>query len=44
MSDNDKNYATMKLMSELAKGENSGQENGWITADEVERRLELSIL
>ena len=43
MREYEKTQATIKLMSELAKGENSGRENGWLTADEVERRLGLSL-
>lgn len=27
--------ATLELMSELAKGRNSGEENGWLTSDDV---------
>ena len=43
MREYEKTQATMKLMSELAKGENSGREKGWLTADEVEScRLSLT--
>jgi len=31
--------ATLKLMSELEKGELSAKEKGWISADEVEREF-----
>lgn len=27
--------ATLELMSELAKGRNSGEEKGWLTSDDV---------
>jgi prevent-host-death family protein len=39
MRDYEKTAATLKLMGELAKGEKSGRENGWIPAAEVEKRL-----
>lgn len=32
----EKTQATIKLMSELAKGEKSGKEHGYLTLDEVE--------
>ncbi len=32
--------AKIRLMSELAKGEKSGRENGWLSVEEVERNLE----
>ena len=35
----EKTQATLKLMSELSKGEKSGREKGWLTADEVEAGL-----
>lgn len=34
----EKQQATMKLLAELAKGEQSAQENGWFTAAEVRER------
>ena len=34
--------AVIKLMNELAKGEQSGNEHGWIGLDEAERRLGLT--
>lgn len=34
--------ATIKLMSELAKGEKSGKENGWLTIDEVTTNLGIA--
>ena len=39
----EKNQATIKLMSELAKGEKSAKQKGWLSADEVEKSLGLSI-
>lgn len=33
--------ATLKLLSELAKGEKSVREKGWLTAEEVEKELGL---
>ena len=35
----EKTQATLKLMSELAKGEKAGQEKGWRTIEEVEAAL-----
>ena len=39
MEEYEKTQATIKLMAELAKGEKSGRENGWLTIEEVEQRL-----
>ena len=39
MAEYEKTQATIKLMAELAKGEKSGKENGWLTIDEVEANL-----
>jgi prevent-host-death family protein len=39
MQDYEKTQATLKLMSELAKGEKSGKEQGWLSIDEVEVSL-----
>ncbi len=33
--------ATLKLLSELAKGEKSAREKGWLTAEKVEKELGL---
>ncbi len=33
--------ATLKLLSELAKGEKSTREKGWLTEEEVEKELGL---
>jgi prevent-host-death family protein len=35
----EKTVATLKLMDEIAKGRRSGEENGWIPAEEVEKLL-----
>ncbi len=37
----EKQRATLKLLSELAKGEQSAKEHGWLTEEEVERELGL---
>jgi prevent-host-death family protein len=37
----EKTQATLKLMSELAKGEKSGREQGWLTPEKVEASLEI---
>ena len=39
--DYDKMKATLTLMSELEKGERSAREEGWLSADEVEKALGL---
>lgn len=39
MEEYEKTQATIKLMAELARGEKSGRENGWLTIDEVEANL-----
>ena len=31
--------ATIKLLSELSLGEKSGEDRGWVSIDEVERKL-----
>jgi len=41
MQEYEKTQATLKLMAELSKGEKSGREEGWLTADEAEARLGL---
>jgi len=41
MKDYDKMKATLTLMSELEKGERSAREEGWLSADEVEKSLGL---
>ena len=39
MREYEKTQATLRLMSELAKGERSGREKGWLTPEEVEASL-----
>ena len=39
----EKTQATLKLLSELAKGEKSGLENGWLNEDEVETYLGIAV-
>ena len=39
MREYEETQATIKLMSELAKGERSGMELGWLSPDEVEADL-----
>jgi prevent-host-death family protein len=39
ITDYEKTQATLKLMSELAKGERSGHEKGWLSIEEVEQSL-----
>lgn len=35
----EKTQATVKLLSELAKGERTGREQGWISLEEAEKEL-----
>lgn len=42
MEEYSKIQATLKLMAELAKGEKSSRENGWLTIEEVEQRLGIT--
>jgi prevent-host-death family protein len=39
IEDYEKTRAAMKLMAELAKGEKSGREEGWLTTEELEASL-----
>lgn len=39
MREYEKTQAILKLVAELSKGERSGREKGWLTADEVEAGL-----
>ncbi len=32
-------HATLRLMNELAKGQKSGEEKGWLTLEAVEKKL-----
>jgi len=41
IEDYERTQATLKLMSQLAAGEKSGRENGWLTIDELEKSLEV---
>jgi len=36
MREYEKTQATIKLLGELAKGRKSGEENGWLSVDDVE--------
>jgi len=39
MDEYEKLKATVKLLAELAKGEEDAKEKGWLTQDDVEREL-----
>jgi len=39
MREYEKTQATIKLLGELAKGRKSGEENGWLSVDDVEADL-----
>lgn len=39
IQDFEKTQATLRLMDELAKGQKSGEEKGWLTLEAVEERL-----
>ena len=39
IADYEKTQATLKLMSELAAGEQSGREKGWLSIEDVENSL-----
>ena len=39
-----KTQSTITLFSELAKGEKSGRERGWLSADDVEATLGLNVV
>lgn len=41
IADYEKAQATIKLLSELAAGEKSGREHGWLSIEEVEAALGL---
>jgi prevent-host-death family protein len=41
MADYEKTQATMKLMSQLAKGEKSAETHGWLSVEDVEQALGL---
>ena len=39
MQDFEKMQATLRLMNELVKGRKSGEEKGWLTLENVEKKL-----
>ena len=39
--DYEKNLATLRLLNELAKGRRAGEQEGWLSLDEVEASLGL---
>ena len=39
IEDYEKTNATIKLFTELSKGEKSGKDNGWMSIEEVEKSL-----
>jgi len=39
LSEYEKIQATIRLLGELEKGEKSGRERGWLSADEIETRF-----
>lgn len=39
--DYEKAEATLKLINELLKGEKSGNENGWLSIEDVEKSIGL---
>lgn len=39
MKDYEKSLATIKLLSELSKGEKTGRENGWLSIEELEKSM-----
>lgn len=39
IEDYEKTNATIKLLTELSKGEKSGKDNGWMSIEEVEKSL-----
>lgn len=41
MHDYEKTQATLRLMNELAKGRKSGEEEGWLTVDEVREHFRM---
>ena len=42
MREYEKTQATIRLLSELARGEKSGREKGWLSADEIEKKFGVS--
>ena len=41
MQDFEKMQATIALMNELARGKNSGEEKGWLSADDVKAHFKM---
>ncbi|MCI9476545.1 MAG: type II toxin-antitoxin system prevent-host-death family antitoxin [Emergencia sp.] len=41
MRDFEKMQATIALMNELARGKNSGEEKGWLSADDVKAHFKM---
>ena len=41
MRDLEKMQATIALMNELARGKNSGEEKGWLSADDVKAHFKM---
>jgi len=42
LRDYEKAQATIRLMSEIAKGRRSGEEEGWLSVEEVEKSLGIT--
>jgi prevent-host-death family protein len=42
MDDYEKTRATIKLMAEIARGERSGEEEGWLSLEEVKQDLGIT--
>ena len=42
LRDYEKMQATIRLMSEIAKGRRSGEEEGWLSVEEVEKSLGIT--
>ena len=42
LRDYKKAQATIRLMSEIAKGRRSGEEEGWLSVEEVEKSLGIT--
>ena len=42
MQDYERAQATIRLMSEIAKGRRSGEEEGWLSVEEVEKSLGIT--
>jgi len=43
IQDYEKTKATLTLMNELAKGRKSGEENGWVSADDVRAHFRAKV-